>query len=139
MKNPKDIKIEFAPEDKIDDFSYDLINATFGIKSALITNESTLEDFAISSKRGQQLPAMGEASVNSVKRESEDHGLRPWESISFLTKNKRVSKKERLKMRRSAIAKIENKFKVLLENYPHNEPLYVWKVAKLVKSKLKES
>lgn len=105
MKIKKDMRIEFAPDNKIDDFSYELVKIAFDMKNALITNESILEDFA----------------------------------IRFSPKNKRISKKRWLKIRRSVIAKIERKFKISLEEYPDNEPLYIWKVAKLVKNKLKES
>lgn len=105
MQILKDMKIEFAPDNKIDDFSYELVKIAFDLKSALITNESILEDFA----------------------------------IRFTPKNKRISKKGWSKIRKSVLAKIENKFKISLEEYPNDEPLYIWKVAKLVKSKLKES
>lgn len=42
---------------------------------------AALFKLAISSKREPQLSVVGEASINSPKRESEDHGLHPWASI----------------------------------------------------------
>lgn len=90
----KKMKFEFAPRDKIDDFAHELIKEVFAIEGALMTNESTLDDF-------------------------ESFGVQ--------------------KSRESLLAKVERKYKISLENYPQNEPLYVWKVARLVKTRLKES
>lgn len=88
------MKITFAPCDKIDDFAHELIKNVFGIKGALMTNESPLFDFV-------------------------DFG-------SDIAEKK-------------ILAKVGNKYKVSMENYPKNEPLYVWRVARFVQSKLRES
>ncbi len=38
-------KFEFAPDDRIDRRAYEIIDKTFGIEAALLTEESQLEDF----------------------------------------------------------------------------------------------
>ncbi len=38
-------KFEFAPDDRIDRRAYEIIDRTFGIEAALLTEESQLEDF----------------------------------------------------------------------------------------------
>lgn len=135
-------KIEFAPSDKIDDFAYELVKDVFSVKGALITNESTLEDFeSLGSIPGHKL-----ISLSKVPKSQQHLYKRP----TFPTNRKNylvwyppVSDEEWQKIRKlfklKLLKKVENKYKISTENYPHNEPLYVWKMAKFVKSKLRES
>jgi len=131
-------KIVFVSSDKIDDFAHDLIERVFGISGAWISNESLLDDFEpLDSIPGHILIPLSEVS-NQERHHYEkdlDDLIKP---DSYYVWYPPVSEGEwkglaRLN-RKFLLGKVENEYKISMENYPGNTPLYVWEVARFVKN-----
>lgn len=136
-------KIVFVSSDKIDDFAHDLIERVFGISGARMSNDSILEDFELlDSIPGHDLARLSEipkADRHLYKKEFSESIDPKRYSVWYPP----VSAKEWSKIKTTArnyfLVKVGNAYKISMEAYPKNKPLYVWKIAEFVKRKLRES
>ena len=136
-------KIESAPDDKIDNFADDLIERVFGISDAWMSNESLLDDFdSIDSIPGHALIHWSEIPKSDRHLYKKDfaESIDPKKYLVWYPPvSARVWSKVEVITMSVYLGKIESKYRISMEGYPKDEPLYVWKVAAFVKSKLKES
>ena len=136
-------KIVFVESDRIDEFAHKLIERVFGISGAWMSNESTLDDFeSLDSIPGHILMPLSEvprAEWHNYEKDFDDL-LKPEKYHVWYPP---ISKKEWREVerltRKFLLGKVENKFKISMEDYPKDKPLYVWRVTEFVKRKLRES
>lgn len=135
----------FVASDKIDEFAHELIERVFGISGAWMSNGSTLDDFELlDSIPGHDLVRLFEIP------KADRHLYKKEFSESIINNPKKywvwyppVSTKEWSKIEAIArdcfLGKVENAYKISMEDYPRGKPLYIWKVAEFVRKKLRES
>jgi len=132
-------EIEFAPDENIDEFAHELIEHVFEIEGALLTDESTLNDFEpinyIPGHWQCRLSDIPESEREPYLKEMPDF-VEPERYICWYppvtdaewTKIHRANRKRLLNL-------VEKAYGISLADFPE-EKLYVWKVAAFVKRKI---
>ena len=140
MKKP--FKIEFAPSNKIDSFTHELIKDLFNIEGAYLSDESALEDFLDE----DDIPGHKLIRFKDIPKEDRDlyedenppFGMdKYWIWYPPLTNAeiKRILAEDRAKL----IKKVEEVYGISMIDYPKEDLLYIWQVAEFVKRKLTQN
>lgn len=108
-----------------------------------MSNESLLDDFeSLDSIPGHDLVRLSEITGADRFLYKKDFA-ESFDPKKFWVWYPPVSSKEWAKIeaisRDCFLKKVESKYRISMESYPKDEPLYVWKVAEFVKKKLRES
>ncbi len=139
MSKKRKFKIEFVKQDKIKETAYQLIEDLFGLRlsGVFLSNESKLDDFLLD--LDMDIPGHEFMSVSKVPI-PERHKYKPPRLASdpnkflvwyppFTEKESEIIDKTTRKL---LLKQVEDIYGISLEDYPENEPLYVWKVAELI-------
>ena len=120
--------------------AHQLVEDVFGVKEAFLSNESTLDDFFVET----DVPGHKLISISKVpKLERNKYKLPRFLSgpDKFLVWYPPLTTKEtdfiNTVTRKLLLKQVEKTYGISLEDYPENKPLYVWKVAKFVASRLR--
>lgn len=143
MLNQK--KIIFPEDNKIDEIAHSVVKELYGIEGAFLTNESSLEDFEEIKYPGHKL-----FSLNKIPEKEQNHYEKEFKKHPFQMDKDRyfvwyppVSAEEEVtndKLLREKIArKLKKKLGISLTDYPENEPVYIWIIAKMIKQRERES
>ncbi|HIE30752.1 TPA: hypothetical protein EYP66_26145 [Candidatus Poribacteria bacterium] len=135
----KNLRVEFASDEKIDEFAYELIERVFEIEGALLTDESTLDDF----KPIDYIPGHWQRRLSDIPESERAPYLKEIpdfvELERYICWYPPVTDAEWTEIhktnRQRLISLVEKAYGISLADFPEEE-LYVWKVATSVKRKL---
>ncbi len=132
------MKIEFAPDSKINNLAHKIVQQVYDIEGSFLTNYSSMYDFEESL---EEFP--GHKLVRFTSIPLKDRGLyekpslgrldRYWVWYPPLTPAEENDIQEAY--RRTIIKKLERVYDISFKDYPNNE-LYIWEVAQFLISKL---
>ncbi len=133
----KEMRLEFRPDDKIDDQCYELVQQVFGIESALLTNESMLDDFDDKDIPGHELvrlsliPASEKSHYERVVRITPDDRILVWYPPVTKEEEAKINKETRERL----LKQVEAAYGISIADYPEDAELYIWKVVEFIKRK----
>ena len=134
----KDWKITFLSEEKINDFSYELVETLFDFDALFLTDKSILNDFLLPREY------KGHKQVEFHQLSEEDKKLYPWVLEDFSKEDQQklivdfppITDKElaiiKEEERQMLFKLIEHKFSISMSQYPSDKDLLVWKVSNYI-------
>lgn len=132
------MKIQFAPDNKIDDFSYKLIEEVYGIEGALLTNLSSLYDFEepLDEIPGHKLIRFIDLpKKNQGRYKNKPNFVKPERFFVWFPQLTKEEEKEVIEAyRRNIINRLQNLYGISFEDYP-NDKFFIWQVAEFIKKK----
>ncbi len=142
-KERKNQRLKAAPDDKIDNFSYEIVRTLYPETGdgALLTNKSTLEDF----EEQSDIPGHELRRLSNVPKAERKYYLNDFKTVKhflgftaerYMVWYPPVTKTEweqiERETRHSLIGRLEKIYCISFTDYPTEEELYVWKVAEYI-------